>query len=108
MNQATFSGFSGPPEPSGSDERYSLLKGHWNAILDNLLDQNRIAWLAYFDARLVEVTGDTLTLSFTDSEKFVGGHDFLAARNPEHKAALIRAILEETSLEIDIAEEQSP
>ena len=98
MNQAT---------SSGSDERYSLLKSQWNAVLDNLLAQNRIAWLAYFDARLVKVTEDTLTLSFSDSEKFVGGHDFLAARNPDHKVALLRAILEETSLELDIAEEHS-
>ena len=107
MNQAT---------PSGSDERqvnqvdqadqeeFALLKGSWNAVLDNLLAQNRIAWLAYFDARLVSIEGETLVLSFADSDKFVGGHDFLAARNPDHKAALLRAIAEETSLELDVTE----
>ena len=98
MNRAT---------PAGSDELYQLVKSNWNAVLDNLLAQNRIAWLAYFDARLVSVTDGTLTVNFADSEKFIGGHDFVSARKPEHTAALQRAILEETTLELDIVEEDN-
>ena len=99
MNQAT---------PTGSDELLAHLKSNWNSVLDNLLAKNRIAWLAYFDARLASISNSTLTLNFSDSEKFVGGHDFLAARNPEHKRALQQAIHEELALELEIIEEQSP
>ena len=82
------------------------LKGSWNAVLDHLLQENRIAWLAYFDARLAALENGVLTLSFTDSEKFVGGHDFKQARNPEHRAALQRAIAAVTSINCEIHEER--
>jgi hypothetical protein len=31
------------------------IKGQWNHVLDYLLDHDRIAWLAFFDARLVSL-----------------------------------------------------
>ena len=70
----------------------SDIKNRWNEVLDLLLEQDRIAWLAFFDARLVSYENNCLTLDFADSQKFSGPHDFKAARNPDHTAKLIAAI----------------
>ena len=64
------------------------IKSRWNEVLDQLERINRIAWLAYFDARLVSFDGETLTLNFVDAEKLAGAHDFSVAR----KANLLNAI----------------
>jgi hypothetical protein len=61
-------------------------------VLDQLLEQDRIAWLAFFDARLVAYEDDQLTLDFADSQKFANPHDFKKVRNPSHTQALIEAI----------------
>jgi hypothetical protein len=68
------------------------LKIKWNEVLDQLLEQDRIAWLAFFDARLVAYEDDQLTLDFADSQKFANPHDFKKVRNPSHTQALIEAI----------------
>ena len=68
------------------------LKIQWNEVLDQLLEQDRIAWLAFFDARLVAYEDDQLTLDFADSQKFANPHDFKKVRNPSHTQALIQAI----------------
>ena len=46
------------------------IKSSWNEVLDSLLDQNRVAWIAFFDARLVSFENNELTLDFSDSQKF--------------------------------------
>ena len=68
------------------------IKQQWNEVLDLLLVSNRIAWLAFFDARLVSFEDNQLTLDFTDSQKFANAHDFKQTRNPAHTRALIDAI----------------
>lgn len=68
------------------------LKARWNEVLDLLLHEDRIAWIAFFDARLVSYENKQLTLDFADSQKFSGPHDFKAVRNPDHTAKLIAAI----------------
>ena len=68
------------------------LKIQWNEVLDQLLEQDRVAWLAFFDARLVAYEDDQLTLDFADSQKFANHHDFKKVRNPSHTQALIEAI----------------
>jgi hypothetical protein len=68
------------------------LKIQWNEVLDQLLEQDRVAWLAFFDARLVAYEDDQLTLDFADSQKFANPHDFKKVRNPSHTQALIEAI----------------
>ena len=68
------------------------LKIQWNDVLDQLLEQDRVAWLAFFDARLVAYEDDQLTLDFADSQKFANPHDFKKVRNPSHTQALIEAI----------------
>ena len=68
------------------------LKIQWNEVLDQLLEQDRVAWLAFFDARLVAYEDDQLTLDFADSQKFANPHDFKKSRNPSHTQLLIDAI----------------
>ena len=80
------------------------LKAQWNLVLDLLLAQDRIAWLAFFDARLVTLEGNQLTLSFADSEKFGGQHDFASVRKPEHISKLVAAIKEVTGEDLVILE----
>lgn len=81
------------------------LKSAWNSVLDHLLEQDRIAWLAFFDARLVELSATTLTLNFVDVTKFGGEHNFSSARNPKYVALLQKAIKEITGAQLEIVEE---
>jgi hypothetical protein len=68
------------------------IKERWNNVLDLLLEKDRIAWLAFFDARLVSFEYNQLTLDFSDSQKFANSHDFKQTRNPDHIQLLISAI----------------
>jgi hypothetical protein len=45
------------------------LKGRWNEVLDELESTDRIAWLAFFDARLANLEDGLLTLDFSDARK---------------------------------------
>jgi len=69
------------------------IKSRWNMVLDELLARDRIAWLAYFDARLVSYDSGVLTINFSDSQKFGGDHDFSVTRKP-HQALLLESIAE--------------
>ena len=70
----------------------STLKNRWNEVLDLLEQENRIAWLAFFDARLVSLDNNNLKLSFVDAEKLSGAHDYAYVRKDSHRAALEAAI----------------
>ena len=70
----------------------STLKNRWNEVLDHLEQENRIAWLAFFDARLVSLDNNILKLSFVDAEKLSGAHDYSYVRKDSHRAALEAAI----------------
>ncbi len=78
------------------------LKSQWNQVLDLLLEQDRIAWLAYFDARLVSLDSGKLLVNFADSEKFGGDHNYKSVRKPEHTAKLVSAILKVTGINIEV------
>jgi hypothetical protein len=56
------------------------LRNRWNEVLDHLESQDRIAWIAYFDARLESFENGRLTLDFSDSNKLATGHDYQEAR----------------------------
>ena len=58
----------------------SEIRGRWNDVLDHLESQDRVAWIAYFDARLAEFDGRTLILDFSDARKFAGGHEYSPTR----------------------------
>ena len=69
-------------------------KDRWNEVLDALEQENRIAWLKFFDARLVSFDNNQLKLSFVDAEKLSGAHDYSYVRKDSHRAALESAVKE--------------
>jgi len=81
------------------------LKSEWNRVLDLLLDADRIAWLAFFDARLVSLDGNRLLISFADVTKLGGEHNFRAARNPKYLALLTGAIHQVYGIDVEVIEE---
>jgi hypothetical protein len=83
----------------------STIKGRWNEVLDLLERQNRVAWLAFFDARLVSFDNNQLKLSFVDAEKLSGAHDYAHVRKDSHRAALETAIKEIFDISVAIITE---
>ena len=67
------------------------LRAQWNDVLDHLESQDRIAWIAYFDARLDSLENGRLVLDFRDSNKLATGHDYQEARL-RHRSLLQSAI----------------
>ncbi|HEY9276564.1 MAG TPA: hypothetical protein VIO63_05375 [Candidatus Nanopelagicaceae bacterium] len=80
------------------------LKSKWNEVLDFLERKDRVAWIAYFDARLASLDENVLTLNFIDAEKLSGAHDYKATRNDRIRGALESAIKEVTGNEIRVIE----
>jgi len=79
------------------------IRARWNEVLDTLLALDRIAWLAFFDARLADFDGQTLTLDFSDSRKLSAAHEYTAARIRQHKL-LISAIKDILAIDVEIVE----
>lgn len=73
----------------------SELKARWNEVLDELEATDRIAWLAFFDARLADLTDGILTLDFSDATKFQDGHD-LKKTLPESSHKSLTAAIQKT------------
>ena len=69
-----------------------ILKSRWNEVLDLLLSQDRVAWLAFFDARITKVSNQNLHLDFSDANKLGGAHSFVPARNTANQQALRECI----------------
>jgi hypothetical protein len=68
------------------------LKGLWLQVLDELEATDRIAWLAFFDARLADLSNNVLTLDFSDATKFQDGHDLKSTVSEVSHQSLIAAI----------------
>jgi hypothetical protein len=79
------------------------LRKRWNEVLDHLESQDRIAWIAYFDARLAEFDGSKLLLDFSDARKFSGGHEYSPTREKLEKS-LISSIKFVLDLDVKIEE----
>jgi hypothetical protein len=79
------------------------LRAQWNRVLDHLESQDRIAWIAYFDARLADFDGQILTLDFSDARKLAGGHEYSPARI-KLENSLKASLLEVLGINIDIQE----
>lgn len=79
------------------------LKSYWNQVLDELEATNRIAWLAFFDARLANLEGSILTLDFSDATKFHEGHDLKKTLPEQNYSALTEAIKKIVGLEVTLA-----
>jgi hypothetical protein len=80
------------------------IRTRWNDVLDNLESHNRIAWIAYFDARLISYIDGILTLDFSDSRKFATSHEYSETR-PNLKAALISSIDQVLGITVEIQEQ---
>jgi hypothetical protein len=80
------------------------IRTRWNDVLDNLESHNRIAWIAYFDARLISYIDGILTLDFSDSRKFATSHEYSETR-PNLKAALISSIYQVLGITVEIQEQ---
>jgi hypothetical protein len=80
------------------------IRAQWNQILDALESENRIAWIAYFDARLNSFENGTLTLDFSDSRKFATSHEYSETR-PNLKSALQVAIKSTIGIDVEIIEQ---
>lgn len=80
------------------------IRGQWNQVLDALESSNRVAWIAYFDARLSAFDNGVLTLDFSDSRKFATSHEYSETR-PNLKSALIEAIESTLGITIEIIEQ---
>ena len=78
------------------------LKASWNEILDELENEDRIAWLTFFDARLANLANNQLELDFSDPEKFDGKHDYADART-KFVPFLIAAIEKITGEKVEIS-----
>ena len=80
------------------------IRSRWNDVLDNLESHNRVAWIAYFDARLISFQDGVITLDFSDSRKFATSHEYSETR-PNLKAALIASIDKVLGLKVEIREQ---
>ena len=79
------------------------IRSRWNDVLDELEATNRIAWLAFFDARLASLEDTVLTLDFSDATKFHEGHDLKSVSSTQSHAALIAAIKKVTGIEVTLS-----
>ena len=80
------------------------IRGQWKQVLDALESENRVAWIAYFDARLSSFENGTLTLDFSDSRKFATSHEYSETR-PNLKTALVEAIRSTIGIDVEIIEQ---
>ena len=80
------------------------IRSRWNDVLDDLESHNRVAWIAYFDARLISFQDGVITLDFSDSRKFATSHEYSETR-PNLKAALIASIDKVLGLTVEIREQ---
>lgn len=79
------------------------LRAQWSDVLNYLERQNRMAWIAFFDARLARLEGTTLHLDFTDSQKFSGNLEYKSIRD-QHKVALEDAIRSVVGLDLEVVD----
>lgn len=80
------------------------IKARWNEVLDALERIDRVAWLAYFDGRLVSFEANRLKLDFSDANKFSGGHDYSKVRHERFRGALEQVLRETFGQEISVVE----
>ena len=79
------------------------IRNRWNDVLDAVLAEDRISWLAFFDARLAEFDGTTLTLDFSDTRKLSAAHEYSNTRVHQQEL-LIDAVKRVLAIDIKIVE----
>ena len=86
-----------------SEVSLSQIKQRWNDVLDSLERQDRIAWLAFFDARLASFEDGVLSLDYSDSRKFGYAHEYSQSRE-RHLEILIASIQDQLGITVVIKE----
>lgn len=81
----------------------ATLRSQWSDVLNHLERLDRMAWIAFFDARLSRLDGSTLHLDFSDSRKFGGNLDYENIRD-RHIKSLESAIREVAGLEVKVVD----
>ena len=81
------------------------LRQKWNEVLDLVEREDRITWMAFFDARLASFDGKVLELDYSDSGKFGGSHQFPETR--ERQINLLKNAVKDVC-GVDIEVEQRP
>ena len=81
----------------------SQVRNRWNEVLDLLEKEDRMAWIAFFDARLAQLKENTLHLDFSDSRKFAAHHDYVESRE-KHLRSLQNAIHSIFGIHLEISE----
>ena len=81
------------------------LRQKWNEVLDLVERDDRITWMAFFDARLASFDGHVLELDYSDSGKFGGSHQFPETR--ERQINLLKNAVKDVC-GVDIEVEQRP
>ena len=81
------------------------LRQQWNEVLDCIEREDRITWMAFFDARLAAFDGKVLTLDYSDSGKFGGSHQFPETR--KRQINLLKSAIKDVC-GVDIEVEQRP
>lgn len=81
----------------------ATLRSQWSDVLDYLERVDRIAWIAFFDARLAYLDNSTLHLDFSDSRKFAGNLEYENIRD-RHKQSLAMAIKAVVGIELKVVE----
>lgn len=74
------------------DDDLVTLKSQWSEVLNYLESQSRIAWLIYFDARLVSLVGQELTVDFSDLRRFNQTQSYPLNADPRHSRAVLDAV----------------
>ena len=78
------------------------IKARWNDVLDLLESRDRVAWLVFFDARLVSYDSETLQLDFSDPNKFSGAHDYGSVKREKFRPVLEEVLKEVFQISIQI------
>ena len=81
----------------------ATLRSQWSDVLDYLERQDRMAWIAFFDARLSTLDGSTLHLDFSDSRKFSGNLEYENIRD-RHTQSLAKAIKAVAGIELNVVD----
>jgi hypothetical protein len=79
------------------------IRNRWNEVLDAVLEVDRVSWIAFFDARLADFDGQTLTLDFSDARKLSSSHEFSETRLRQQQI-LIAAINSVLAINVEISE----
>jgi len=79
------------------------IRNRWNEVLDAVLEVDRVSWIAFFDARLADFDGQTLTLDFSDARKLSSSHEFSETRLKQQQI-LIAAINAVLTINVEISE----